>query len=259
MSEEDKPEKRTQFPTKLVTILLFVLALGHIIAPTRLNLDWPTVAVLIIAIVLGSVNHVSAIIPYLKRFKFGDFEFELRRLERNVEKAEEEPKPTTLPTPKPTTSEPEKVAEPNATRIQEAPVRPSKDAAYLQWVQERLGGFRPHDFDTFVWRIAVEDKRMAVTYVAVEIERVLREIEAFLELTKPDWKPINAVVTELHRTGVLSDPLVEGIRQYFDIRNQMVHTHFFQTNEEMGRVLESGVRLMRQLIELHSTVATMMK
>jgi hypothetical protein len=38
----------------------------------------------------------------------------------------------------------------------------------------------------------------------------------------------------------------------------MVHTHFFQTSDESTRVLQSGVRLMRQLVELHSTVSTIM-
>jgi hypothetical protein len=72
----------------LIAALVLVVALSHSLSPNRLALDWPTLVMFLIFIVLVAELDISRILPFIKRVKIGDVEVEVRKLHEEVEKLE---------------------------------------------------------------------------------------------------------------------------------------------------------------------------
>jgi hypothetical protein len=77
---------------KTLAVVVFVIALAHIIFPNRVQIDWPTIALIGICILLIFAPKLSWILPYVKRIKIGEAEVEMQesiqRLHHDVKKAE---------------------------------------------------------------------------------------------------------------------------------------------------------------------------
>jgi uncharacterized protein YutE (UPF0331/DUF86 family) len=76
----------------LLATLVFVIVVAHILYPSRVQIDWPTIALVGIFILLVFAPKLSWIIPFVKRIKLGEAEVEmqesLQRLHQDVKKAE---------------------------------------------------------------------------------------------------------------------------------------------------------------------------
>ena len=75
-----------------LAVVVFVIALAHTIFPTRVQIDWPTIALIGICILLIFAPKLSWILPFVKRIKLGEAEVEMQesiqRLHHDVKRAE---------------------------------------------------------------------------------------------------------------------------------------------------------------------------
>jgi len=66
------------YKRSLAILVLVAIAAAHGIAPSRIALDWPTVALIGIAALLFLVPQLESLVPLVKKFKIGEAEIELR-------------------------------------------------------------------------------------------------------------------------------------------------------------------------------------
>src|SRR5712664_2253749 len=77
---------------KTLAGVVFVIAFAHIIFPNRVQIDWPTIVLIGICILLIFAPKLSWILPFVKRIKLGEAEVEMQestqRLHQDVKRAE---------------------------------------------------------------------------------------------------------------------------------------------------------------------------
>jgi len=76
----------------LLAILVLVIVVAHVLFPSRVQIDWPTIALVGILILLVFASKLSWILPFVKRIKLGEAEVEMQesiqRLHQDVKRAE---------------------------------------------------------------------------------------------------------------------------------------------------------------------------
>ena len=85
---------------RLAALILLLFVIAHCVAPTRFILDWPSIAVLGIALCLLMAPQLKLLLPFVKAIKIGETEIHLREqataLAVSVERLEAIRVPTTI-------------------------------------------------------------------------------------------------------------------------------------------------------------------
>src|SRR5262245_43813296 len=84
---------KPRYKRSFAIFVLVAIAAAHGIAPSRMALDWPTVALIGVAALLFLVPQLESLVPLVRKLKIGEAEIELRdqanALAQTVEKSEE--------------------------------------------------------------------------------------------------------------------------------------------------------------------------
>jgi hypothetical protein len=204
----------------LVGVLVLGVAVAHSLWPGRVQLDWPTVALLAIFISIVAARELSKFLPMVKRLKLGDAEIELegavQKLHEEVEKAEES-----------TGSE----------MIVEA-------VRHADSVEARPGGSEKDILD-----LASRDKESAVVRLVMEIEKDLGRLFQQANLGARPPRTIREMVGQLVAKGVLSTETGKAIIEFRNVRNQVIHPTQGGAVPESVLVsaIDSGLRILRLL------------
>src|SRR5690348_15099969 len=78
---------------RYISALVLIVAVAHVLSPKHAELDWPTVALIGIVVLLIWSPELAKFFPFVKRLKIGEAEIEMHesvlRLHEDVQKAEE--------------------------------------------------------------------------------------------------------------------------------------------------------------------------
>ena len=211
----DVKKSRINNYKSLVTGLLLVgFAIAHSIWPQRVSLDWPTVALVIVGVLLCFSRRAMALLPYLKRLKVGEAEIELQEklsdLRANVEQIEEEV--------------PHRRAHTSVDRIVDTTV------------------------ESTILDLATKDKEAAVVRLAIELEKemVLLCRKLGIEPQGTTWREL---VNSLAGNKIIEPPLARALIEFRDVRNQVIHSGVRGPVQEsmLTRTLDDGLQLLRLL------------
>ena len=209
----------------LAVLLLALFAIVHSLVPSRLALDWPTVALLGVALFLSVVPELEFLLPFIKKLKIGAAEVELQ--EKTIELAasvQQSEKSTAL-------SAPNESSELNLFLM----------TAGLQRLLDT--GIEAQILD-----LAAKDKQAALMRLAIEIEKEILLLHGMLGLrNKSRGGGLREAVEELRQNGTISAEMAEGLFEFWKVRNEIAHAQFSigGTNPILNSTLDSGVRLLR--------------
>lgn len=203
----------------LVGLVLVLVVIVHSLVPSRIGLDWPTVALLGVALFLLFAPPLEFLLPFVKTIKIGETEIELRQqataLADSVEKLEESVPPVTA-------------SEQSAVPL---------DDRYKRLVNTNV--------EAHILDLAVKDKQAALMRLAIEIEKELLILHATIGL-RNEYKARNfrEVVNQLVHRGALGDEMRKGLMEFWSVRNQIAHSHL-SDDSILTSALDSGIRLLR--------------
>ncbi|HXJ14089.1 MAG TPA: hypothetical protein VNH19_17575 [Candidatus Limnocylindrales bacterium] len=210
----------------LIGVLVLGVAVAHSLWPGRVQLDWPTVALLGIFISIVAAREISNFLPMVKRLKLGEAEIEMQeavqKLHQEVENAEESTGPE---------------------MVVEAVRRPDS-------VEARPGTSEEHILD-----VASRDKESAVVRLVIEIEKELGRLFQEANLGSHPPRTIREMVDQLVAKNVLSREAGKAIIEFRNVRNQVIHPTQGGTVPESVLVsaIDSGVRILRLLRSIKVT------
>jgi uncharacterized protein YutE (UPF0331/DUF86 family) len=216
----------------LLAITIFVIALLHIFWPNHVQLDWPTITLLAISILLLGAREFSKLLPFIKRLKIGEAEIELhetlQRLHKDTEEAEED----------------------SSQRV----------SHYLPTfaVTNNLIGREREGSEDAILNLASRDKETAVVRIAIEIEKELARLFVAAELGSHPPKSIRSMVDQLAAKGVLPRATAKAIIEFRNVRNKIIHPSQIDAVPEsaLGSSVDSGIRLLRLLRNTQSDPGT---
>jgi hypothetical protein len=229
--------------------VLALLATIHCIVPSRLALDWPTVAVLGVALLLFVGPEVEYFLPFIKKFKLGSAEVEL--IERSatqlaiaVEKSEESEVEDQNPKKQLTIVTLERDLQHNVDALVSNP--PYAGEA------QRFSRILDTDIESQILDLASRDKQAAILRLAVEIEREIFLLHGVLGLRSRRSKPAymaRMALEELAKHGTISGELFTGLIDFWKVKNLLAHARFSMREETpvFSSTLDSGIRLLRLL------------
>src|ERR1700722_11857635 len=202
--------------------LLALFATIHCIAPSRLALDWPTVAVFGVALLLFVGPEVEYLLPFIKKFKLGSAELELiqrstTQLAIDVEKSEEEG------------GSPKKQLE--ATTTAERDLHFNIDAVvsepYSAGEAQTLNRILDTGIEAQILDLASRDKQAALLRLAVEIEREVFMLHGVLGLrNSPDsrgGRSARMALVELKKHRTISEDTYRGLVDFWKVKNLLAH------------------------------------
>jgi hypothetical protein len=212
------PSKRDyKRPLTVLVLILFVVA--HSIFPSRIGLDWPTVALFGIALFLWVAPQLEFLLPFVKKFKIGEAEIELREqataLAESVVKSEE--------------STPQVSANDTSAR--------RVDDGYKRLVNTSV--------EAHILDLAVRDRQAALMRLAIEIEKEILILHGTLGL-RNQFKAGNfrEIVDHLRLHGAIGEEMRNGLMEFWKVRNQIAHSHL-SDESILTSTLDSGIRLLR--------------
>jgi hypothetical protein len=245
MTKDNSHSKWKTFIRWLAVVALIAISVFHMIWPSRLALDWQSVALIAIAVVLGAANHLANIIPLLKSVKAGELAFEFKenvdKLNQEVKKAEES---------KGQKSEEEIVLKVKMGMGAEAEVVHSPAMQGTTNLPKYPPLSASQDVIDSIYELARESRVRAIVYIAQELERTVENIH---NRTHPDalfkktgWALVDEMVKEKAFTGEVGD----AIKRFWNIRNDVLQT-ILPTNymaHQLDNAIDSGIRLLRMLM-----------
>ena len=199
-----------------VAVILGGIAVAHIFAPSHVQIDWPTITLIVIALILAFWSEIVAILPYIKRLRLGnaEIEIEVAKLYEEVEKVERTPIAPKRKIP--------------ALTQEPAPPRGRSEADILE--------------------LASRDKEPALILLAIEIEKELARLSGHTD--EPDRSPtIRETLDRLVDEGVITRDLANTILTFRDVRNKVVHPirQISADDSILTSAIDSGVRILRVL------------
>jgi hypothetical protein len=212
------PSKR-DYKRPLTILILFLFIAAHSLVPSRFGLDWPTVALLGIALALLLAPQLEFLLPFVKTLKIGKTEIELREqttaLAISVEKSEE-----------------------SAPQISESDVSAKP-------LEDRFKRLVSTDVEAHILDLAAKDKQAALMRLAIEIEKEVLLLHGTLGL-RNQFKVGNFrdVVNQLVKHGALSKEMQHGLMEFWNVRNQIAHARLTD-DSILTSALGSGIRLLR--------------
>ncbi len=211
-----------EFRRRLAAFILLLFVVAHCIAPTRFILDWPSIAILGIALSLLLAPQLRLLLPFVKAIKIGETEIHLREqataLAFSVERLEARPNPVQL----------------FATA---ASVVPPAEDQYKRLLDT--------DVEAHILDLAVRDKRAALMRLAIEIEKELLALHGALGLRNHNESgSFRSIVGQLARHGAIGDEMKKGLTEFWHVRNQIAHS-YLSDESLVTSALDSGIRLLR--------------
>lgn len=201
-----------------MAFILGGIAVAHIFAPSHVQIDWPTITLVVIALILVFWSEIVAILPYIKRLRLGDAEIEMRdevaKLYENVEKIE-----STLPTP--------------------------RERIPIQKAELNLTGRRS---EADILELAARDKEAALILLVIEIEKELARLSGHKD--EPDKsRTIRETLDRLVREDAITRDLADTVLTFRDVRNMVVHPIRQMSVDKsiLTSAIDSGVRILRIL------------
>ena len=206
----------------LAAVILLLLVVAHCLAPTRFILDWPSIAVLGIALCLLMAPQLKLLLPFVKAIKVGETEIHLREqataLAVSVERLEAHPSAPQLSPP-------------------DASIAPPAEDQYKRLLDT--------DVEAHILDLAVRDKRAALMRLAIEIEKELLALHGVLGLRNHNESgSFRSVVGQLARHGAIGDEMKRGLMEFWHVRNQIAHS-YLSDESLVTSALDSGIRLLR--------------
>jgi hypothetical protein len=190
------------------------LALAFIVVRALLpNLRLDEISLALFGVICLAIfwSDIEKITAYIRKFRFGVLEFELaEKVERLGEKAE---------------------------KVEEAES------------QKASGQRKGEELSPEVAKRIAEagtDPRSALLLVAIEIEEAVRRFARKYEL--PERAPTNRLISELAEKGLVSQEVVSLFRDFWQVRNQVVHSAGF--NIPAGQIyalVDVGLAILRLL------------
>lgn len=202
-----------------VAVILGGIAIAHILAPSHVQIDWPTITLVVIGLILVFFwSEIVAILPNIKRLRLGDAEIEMRdeaaKLHEEVENVERTP---VTPTQK--------------SRVQTAEPVPPRGRS-----------------EADILELASRDKETALILLAIEIEKELARLSGHTD--EPDRsRTIRETLDRLVDEGVIPRDLANTILTFRDVRNKVVHPirQISADDSILTSAIDSGVRILRIL------------
>jgi hypothetical protein len=205
----------------LLALLTLVIFVAHVVWPNRVQIDWPTIALLAIFMALIGAPELSKLLPLVKRFKLGEAEIEMqesvRRLHQEVEKAEDS----------------------------------SGKELFLKIINY---AYMPADkgaaaSESSILELASRDKESAVVRLVIELEKELATLYQENGLGSEPPKTIREVVNQLVARKIISDSTAAAIIEFRNVRNKVIHPSQSGKVPEsvLASTIDSGVRLLRLL------------
>ena len=165
MTEE---RKRVAWKEALAGFLIIGFTLAHSVWPQHVSLDWPSVSLLIVGVVLLFSRKATALLPYIKKLKLGEVEIEIQEKLRDLN-----------------------------TTVEQLKKSPWK------WSHAWINVDRLTDtsVESMVLDLATKDKSAALVRLAIEIERELALLSKDLgsKSDRPTWREM---VDALSRTSL---------------------------------------------------------
>jgi len=206
---------------RIAAVIIAGIAIAHIFSPSHVQIDWPTITLVIIALILAFFwSEIAAILPNIKRLRLGEAEIEMRdevaKLHEEVEKVESTP-----PTPT------EKMLLPKA-----------------ELAAKSAGGRS----EASILALAARDKEPALVLLAIEIEKELARLARSAGV--PDtYRTIRETLEQLVNRHVLTHELAKAILNFRDVRNKVVHPIRQAPADDfiLTSAIDSGIRILRIL------------
>jgi hypothetical protein len=232
---------------RLIAVLLILGAGLHALKPSWLTLDWPTIAMIVVAIFLIIVP-LSDLDVVVESIEFGKAKVLLRKrlnqLDKSVERALNEDVAiagtgsagVTAPTPE--------GEEPEAEDDDDLPEPPKVHVPRSAW-----GDFfdDPRNrtlFDT--------DMEMMLVRLGIEIEKVLFQLVG-PENAKGTVRPMvwNVAVKDLTSRNIITPQIAKALLEFRDVRNRLIHPSAGSvTSAFVASAVDSGIKLLRLLTGL---------
>ena len=203
-----------------VILLLFVIA--HCIAPSRVVLDWPSIALLGIALGLVLAPQLKILLPFVKAIKIGETEIHLREqanaLYESVDTLEKIPNQPQLP-------------------AAGTALVPESEAQYKRLLNTNV--------EAHILDLAVKDKQAALMRLAIEIEKEVLVLHGALGLrNQKNSGSFRNLVTQLLQHGAIGEEMKRGLMEFWHVRNQIAHS-YLSDDSLLTSTLDSGIRLLR--------------
>lgn len=191
----------------VAVLALAFIAMRAILPNLRLDeISLALFGIVCLAILWPDIEKIAA---YIRKFRFGALEFELaEKVERLGEKAE---------------------------KVEEAES------------QKALGQRKVEEISPEVAKRIAEagtDPRSALLLVAIEIEEAVRRLARKYELS--ERAPTNRLISELAEKGLVSQEVVSLFRDFWQVRNQVVHRAGFNIPPgQIYALVDVGLTILR--------------
>jgi hypothetical protein len=205
----------------IVAFILGGIAVAHIFAPSHVQIDWPTITLVIIALILVFFwSEIVAILPNIKWLRLGDAEIEMRDV---VAKLYEE-----------------------VEMVERTPVTPTQK---IRVQAAELAALSPRGrSEASILSLAARDKETALILLAIEIEKELARLSGHTD--EPDRsRTIRETLDRLVRESVITSDLANTILTFRDVRNKVVHPirQISVDDAILTSAIDSGIRILRIL------------
>jgi hypothetical protein len=210
--------------------------------PSKLILDWQSIALIALAVVLGAGKHLAEFVNEVKRLKVGGAEIELRdKVDKFVQEVNEIKEGAQSPQSKDENKGPAK----------------TNDSATIDFSDKVSPDHRPIPFQSDsadvidrAFDLASKNRELAINYIALELERaILKKWNRSHQepiLKRPTWSMVDDLVNERQVT----EPIGDAIKRFWNIRNDITQPilprNYMAT--ELDRAIDSGIRLLRLLL-----------
>lgn len=237
-----KERKTDDFPTKYVATLLFVLGIGHILAPAQLTLDWQSIFILTLAIVIASAHQLVWLLPFIKSVKLGEAAIELRdNIQQSLEKLKEDVSEAEQERP---LQEP---AIPDATK--RVKFRTYDAAVNLPSQSKVLDANKVYAILDKTYDLAKDSRELAFFFLVKELEDAVLWLYLLTNSYRTIIKPFPLMVDELLLSGVLHLSLARGLKEIWEIKQALTPPVIYRAvfEKELAAAIASGLKLIRFL------------
>lgn len=210
----------------LVALIFFAIAGVHSLFPSRVTLDWQTVALVCVSLLLALAPKLEYLLPLVKKLKWGEAEIELQ------EKAEEVAESV----------------EKSEAQVASLPLRAGDDSSSERksTAKRLLDASR----EAQIIRLASDDRLAAILMLAIEIEREVLFLNGMLGLrNKAKSGSLRESIQLLQQQKTITPEIANALIEFSQLRNQIVHSlvRFTPDDPILISALDSGLRLLRLL------------
>jgi hypothetical protein len=236
---------------RFVAALLIAAGALHAFKPAWLTLDWPSIALILVGVLLLFVplEDVGAVVESLEFGKTKILFRKVKQLDDSVEQAiREEVAPANLNRILGKEELVEQFPPPNEGTATTPPLRRPPDALGRT---PDTGKTASTDFlDDRRMRFLLDtDKEMALIRIGIEIERILADLERRAGLPTPSQAIVwSRTMRNLQQSGLITPQISKALTEFRNVRNQLIHPSGGEVPEALvTSAVDSGIKLLRLL------------